>query len=269
MIRRLKKDVMAELPPKQRTYIPIEIDNADEYKMAEKDFIKWVKKKLIDPEEYKKQVDAVPNLTKKQKKLLVQAMILNRLDKARRTEALVKIEYLKQIVARGKLKKFIEFIDNAIEQGSKIVVFAVHREIQNKLYEYYKNNNCARIFSEDNITIRDENVQKFQNDESCKIMIASLAAGGVGLTLTASSTVAFMEFGWTPAVHDQAEDRTHRIGQKDSVNCYYLFADKTIDNNILELIDKKRNIMDAIVDGKIQKLDNNESDVEEILNKFI
>ena len=270
-IRRMKSDVLEELPAKQRTFVPIEIDNPAEYKEVKKDFIKWVKKRLLNRkdfiEEVTQEVEASTHLTKKQKKFLIDAKINLKLSKAKAAEAVIKIEYLKQICARGKVKKFEEFIDNVLEQGNKLVVFAVHKEIQNALYEHYKDQNIARIFSEDDTPKRQENIDKFQNDPECKLMVASLGAGGIGITLTAASTVAFMEFGWNPAVHDQAEDRCHRIGQKDSVNCYYFYGEDTIDEDILELIENKRKVTQAVTDGK--SMDAEKSDIEKILRKFI
>ena len=267
MVRRLKSEVLSELPNKQRTLIPIEVDNRKEYDLAVKDFKKWIKNTLINVKDYTKEVNKLKNLTTSQKRILIDAKIAARINRTLSAEALAKIEYLKQITARGKFEKIKEFIDNALEQGIKLVVFSVHREIQNLLWKNYKDSNPARIFSEDDLELRQEYIDKFQNDDSCKLMIASLKAGGVGITLTASNTVIFCEFGWTPADHDQAEDRTHRLGQKNSVNCYYLYGKDTIDESILELVDKKRSISEAIIDGKTATKKVN--DIEEIINKFI
>ena len=267
MIRRLKKDVLKELPPKQRTLLPIEIDNRSEYNIAAKNFRKWVKNTLINPEEYKEEIKNSPNLTESQKRLVLESKIQTKLNQTLSAEALVKIEYLKQLAVRGKMAKAIDFIDNALEQGVKLLVFATHREIQNELWQTYKDKNAARIFADDNIDVRQVNIDKFQTDETCRLMMASLKAGGVGINLTKSSTVIFIEFGWTPAEHEQAEDRVHRIGQADFVNCYYLFGKDTIDEAILDLIERKRSIAQAVIDGKEppKSLDN----VEEILKTFI
>ena len=80
-------------------------------------------------------------------------------------------------------------------------------------------------------------------------MVCNVRAGGTGLTLTAASNVAFCELGWTPAEHDQAEDRCHRIGQRGSVNAWYLLAEDTIDTQIYVLIEKKRAVVDAATEG--------------------
>ena len=85
---------------------------------------------------------------------------------------------------------------------------------------------------------------------------------GVGLTLTAASSVAFLELPWTPGELQQAEDRCHRIGQEESVNVYYLIADGTIEEQLARLIDKKRKVLDSVLDGK-------ESDESSMLSELI
>ena len=266
-IRRMKKDVLDELPDKQRTLVPVELDNMDEYKQVKNDFIKWVRNTLIDPKQYAKELSKVKKLTKHQKELLIQAKINLKISRTRAAEAMVKMEYLKQVCARGKLKRFTEFIDNVLEQDNKLVVFAIHRDIQQKLYDSYKSQNIASIYGDQDLADRQANVDKFQNDPGCKLMLCSLATGGIGITLTAASIVAFIELGWTPALHDQAEDRLYRMGQKNSVNCYYFYCKDTIDDYILEMLDEKRKITQAVVDGIDVEPDG--SDIEKILKKFV
>ena len=83
-----------------------------------------------------------------------------------------------------------------------------------------------------------------------QLIVCSLAVAGQGLTLTQSSNVAFLELDWTPAKHDQAEDRCHRIGQQDAVNAWYLLAAGTIDETIATLLERKRAVIDAVTDGR-------------------
>ena len=89
----------------------------------------------------------------------------------------------------------------------------------------------------------------FQNDDNCKLIVCTLDAAGIGITLTAASNVAFIELGWTPAVHDQAEDRLHRIGQEKAVTAWYLLAANTIEEEIASLLDQKRKVVNASTDG--------------------
>ena len=91
-----------------------------------------------------------------------------------------------------------------------------------------------------------------------------MKAGGVGLTLTAASDVLFVEQGWTPAEHDQAEDRCHRIGQDNNVSAWYLLAEGTIDDDIYQLIEDKRVVVDAVTDGDTE--DTSTSVLNDLIN---
>jgi SWI/SNF-related matrix-associated actin-dependent regulator 1 of chromatin subfamily A len=93
-------------------------------------------------------------------------------------------------------------------------------------------------------------VQAFQNDDSVRVIVCSLKAGGVGITLTAASNVAFLELDWTFAGMLQAADRCHRIGQRDAVTAWQLIAPGTIDDDILAILETKRAIGDQVLDGK-------------------
>ena len=96
---------------------------------------------------------------------------------------------------------------------------------------------------------RQEFVDKFQNADEQKVIACQIKAAGVGLTLTASSDVLFIEQGWTPADMEQAVDRCHRIGQTDSVTGWLMLTANTIDEDIAALIDAKRKIVNRATDG--------------------
>ena len=91
-------------------------------------------------------------------------------------------------------------------------------------------------------------MDRFQNDPECKVFIGSIQASGVGITLTASSTVVFAELGWTPAEMSQAEDRCHRIGQLDSVLVQHLVIDGSLDARIAQTLVSKQNVLDRALD---------------------
>jgi len=220
MIRRLKKDVLTQLPDKQKTVVPLELDNRKEYDIAESDFLEWLKTK-----------DRV------------------KAEKAKGAEALVKIEYLKQLSVKGKFKGCIEWIDDFLEDGGKLVVFATHKETLDSLQEKYKDL-CRRIDGGTSLTQRDNAVQDFQGKDSVRLIVGNIQAMGVGVTLTASSTVVFLELPWSPSELDQAEDRIHRIGQKEACNIYYLLGIDSIDETVMKMLDKKRKIVNAIMDGE-------------------
>lgn len=266
-IRRRKSDVLSELPEKQRSMIPLKIDNRQDYDEAKEDLIKWLSltlKPKISGEVLSD--NKLKQLADSQKKSIITRRINKKLLGAKKAETLVKIEYLKQLCARGKLAKFKEFVDNFIQSGEKLVIFATHKEIYQELIEEYKDISVHIVGGSSNKHKQDA-VDKFQTDSKIKLFIGAIDAAGVGHTLTAASNVAFIEFGWTSAVHDQAEDRCHRIGQKNFVNCHYFYGVDTIDEYVLELIDRKRKITSSATDGEIHSI--NDDDLEELINKFI
>lgn len=99
----------------------------------------------------------------------------------------------------------------------------IESELRNKKHKF------IRIDGTVTQNQRAENVEKFQTDPEILVALLSITAAGVGITLTAASTVIFAELHWTPALMLQAEDRAHRVGQKDSVNCHYLIGENTLD----------------------------------------
>ncbi len=98
---------------------------------------------------------------------------------------------------------------------------------------------------------RQRQVKMFQEEEWCRLFLGTLKADKESITLTAASTVLFLELGWTPSEHDQAEDRVYRIGQKDNkVNVYYILGKNTVDQYVWNIIEKKRKVIDEIMSGK-------------------
>jgi SWI/SNF-related matrix-associated actin-dependent regulator 1 of chromatin subfamily A len=157
---------------------------------------------------------------------------------------LPEVERLKQIAARGKMKAAIEWVENLLASGEKLVLFAHHIEIQQSLLAHFPD--AAHILGEDSPEERQANVDRFQTDAACNLIVCSLSVGGVGFNLQAASNVAFLELGWNPATHEQAEDRLHRIGQNRSVTAYYLLASGTIDEEIQAMIESKRAVVNSV-----------------------
>jgi SNF2 family DNA or RNA helicase len=108
------------------------------------------------------------------------------------------------------------------------------------------------ILGEDTHAARDASLSAFQSADTSEnqLIVCSIEVAGQGLTLTRASNVAFLELDWTPAKHDQAEDRCHRIGQQDSVNAWYLLAAGTIDETMARLLERKRAVIGAVTDGR-------------------
>jgi len=158
---------------------------------------------------------------------------------------LVRLQTLKLCAAVGKLDAAKEWIENFIASGQKLVVFAHHHKIIDELIDAFP----QAVHTKGSAEARNNAVERFQNDPKVKLFIGSLKRDGVGLTLTAASATATLELGWNPAAHDQAEDRVHRIGQKDAVTAYYLLASGTVEERIASLIESKRKTVNAVADG--------------------
>jgi hypothetical protein len=248
MVRRTKDVVLTELPDKQRTSLPIEIDNRAEYQRAEDDVVSFVAEQAGRDRQFHA---SISHLSADKKQQAINARMQDAAYKAERAERLVRIEALKQVAVRGKMEAAKEWIADTLESGQKLVLFAHHRDVQGEIADAFPG--CARLHGDDSAEQRQANVDRFQEDDDCRLIVCSLSVGGVGVTLTAASIVAFLELGWSPGVHDQAEDRLHRIGQKDAVNAYYLLAHDTIDEIIAELIESKRAVVDASTDGDAER----------------
>ena len=147
-------------------------------------------------------------------------------------------------VGKGKIEAAGQFMEDFAESGNKLIVFANLREVQQGLLQTARELGVptVHILGDDSSEKRDQAVQAFQNDPKVKFAVCSLKAAGVGITLTAASDVLMVEQDWTPANLDQAEDRAHRMGQKNAVNVTYLVMENTIDEPLREVIDGKRKV---------------------------
>ena len=236
-VRRLKKDVLTQLPEKTRSYLVTDIDNMKEYKEAERDIIKYlVKYEDADDEKIQRTI---------------------------RGAIMVKMNVLKQISSRGKVRGAIDIIHNTIDgaDGQKLIVFCYLKEVVQALRQEFKG--AVTVTGDDSQQAKQYAVDKFQNDAACKLIILNYKSGGVGLTLTAASNVLFVEFPWTAADCVQAEDRAHRNGQKNAVNCVYLLGQQTIDEYMYQLIQTKKTISDGVTgtDDDVEEHKVSESDL--------
>lgn len=235
--RREKAKVLTQLPDKMRQYITCEITNRKEYQDAENNFLKYLR-------QYKHADD-------------------DKIARAMRGEVMVRMGILKEIAARGKVKAVSEFIHDVIDGGEKLIMFAYLKEVVMALKEEFPD--AVTVTGSDNITQKQNAVDRFQNDPECKLIILNYKSGGTGLTLTASSRVGFIEFPWTYSDCEQAEDRAHRNGQKNAVNCYYFLGDKTIDEYMYKVIQTKKDIANEVT-GTATQID--EDVVSNVMNLF-
>jgi len=221
MCRHLKKYVEKQLPEKQRTVIEVELSNRSTYDAAEAEFSDWVQGG----------VQMAP------------------------TEQLSKLTTLRGVAAEGKITAAVSQVDEILRAGHKVVVFAYHKRIQKALYDSFTGRKGfpkgARIFASDTAKVRDENIQKFQNDETCRWIVCSLMAAKEGIDLYAGDHAVFVELIHTPTDLSQAEDRIHRIGQTSQrVNIYYIIGRDSVDQDMMTVLDSKRAMIQRITDGK-------------------
>ena len=242
-IRRSKSEVLTELPDKRRVFIPVDITNREEYETIQADIAKWFGEKSLKDKDFQAKLASQSEAIQVKMKLERQRSAEER---AAAAEQLVKIEVLKQLSAKGKIKAVEEWIEDFLEQDEKLVVFCTHREIVKELSSHFHANFIDGETSYEN---RDLYVREFQTNPDVKILFLTIKTGGLGLTLTAASNSVFVELGWTPSEHNQAEDRLHRIGQKDSVTAWYFIGTNTIDEWIQDVLEKKRKVVDATLDG--------------------
>lgn len=215
--RREKHEVLKDLPSKMRQTIFCQISNADEYSKAQNDFRNFLKQNDFTDKEINKKL---------------------------KSEVIVKITLLLQLSAKGKIEAAQEYIDEILDSGEKIVIFCRHKIIVDELCKIYLQ--AVRVTGSENETQKQASVDAFQNNPKTNIIIGSHKAAGVGLTLTASSEVLFLELPWHFADLEQCEDRCHRLGQKSSVRCTSLLGEDTLDQWLYDLIMEKKQIADAV-----------------------
>ncbi len=215
--RREKKEVAKDLPEKMRQTVICEISTRKEYDQAASDLRAWLSSVGFDGEQ-------------------IEAKL--------RGEALVRLNTLRQMSARGKLAEAINFIQEVMDAGEKLVVFCNLHYIVDELLAAFPG--AATITGRDKAEVKEQNKVRFQNDPGCRLIICNIKAAGVGVTLTASSRVAFIEYPLTWSDCVQCEDRCHRIGQVNNVMCTYFNGRNTIDERIWELIQEKKEISEII-----------------------
>jgi SWI/SNF-related matrix-associated actin-dependent regulator 1 of chromatin subfamily A len=225
-VRRTKRQVLPQLPAKRHDTVPILLSNEHEYRLAEQDVIAWLQSLPLDLGAMDSKVAA-----------------------ALRAEQLVRLNSLRQLAAAGKLPTALAWITDFLASGEPLVVFAEHIAVQRAVSERFPES--VHILGADTSQARQRAVDDFQAEDGPQLIVCSLKAASQGITLTRASNVAFLELDWTPARHDQAEDRLHRIGQDSAVTAWYLLAPETIDETMAELLERKRNVINAVTDGQV------------------
>ena len=267
-LRRNKKEVLSELPDKQRINIDLDITNRREYNKAQRNIIKYLVANI-----YKTIPDNIQTIYDKKKYLKEQKNKV--ISKTLQAECLVQINALRLLVAEGKIEGVIEWITEFQENNpdEKLILFGIHTDFLKFLSTKFK---CNLIIGETKPDARQKYIDDFQNNPKTKLLILNIAIGGTGFTLTAANTVAFVELDWSPGTHLQSEDRCHRIGQKNVVTVYYLLGKNTIDTRMFTTLMDKMDIINAVNSGILTEEQeenlnnkNNHSVLDDVMINFL
>lgn len=235
-IRRTKDQVLSELPPVVHSRVVVEGTSPamKEYIKAEKDIVMYIAERArqLAIEQGKPSYGAA-----------ISAMI-----RAEANEHLVRLSVLRRLAAKAKMESVMEWIDGRVENGKKVVVAAHHRDIVDEIAKKYGDLRIQGGMAVDEV---EANKRAFQAlpVEKAPVIVLSIQAAKTGHTLTASEECLFVELPWTPADVDQTYSRLHRIGQKGSVTATYMLTSGTIDEDIYSIIERKRSVVGAAVDG--------------------
>lgn len=237
-VRRLKIDVMKDLPPKRYVQVSLPVDPVAmiEYRRAETNIVTYLANLA-------RQAAINSGATTDEARQRASEVAL----RAAAGQQLVAITALRQLAVKVKLPAVEAWIKDFKQSGEKVVVFCWHRGIVEMLSERFAGG--LKIYGGMSDADKQHAIDTFQTDPIQQVLVCSMKAAGVGITLTASSNVVFVEHGWNPPDEDQAADRCHRIGQTDSVTVYSLDAEGTIDVDMSELIADKRQEVNAATDG--------------------
>jgi SWI/SNF-related matrix-associated actin-dependent regulator of chromatin subfamily A-like protein 1 len=269
MIRRLKSEVLKELPPKRFSYVPLELETTKEYKEAENDFIQYVRRKA--KAKFDESVQSVrkvlkSNLNKEYTRLLEeekQEFVDEVVYRTKSAEELIQTGVLLRIAAQAKLNNALEWIDDFLETGEKLVIFARHKAIVSAIMNRYKKI-ATKIDGSTSETARQQAIVDFQTKSKYQVIVITEAAAE-GITLTAAHNIAIVELPLVPGRLDQIVDRLHRIGQLKNVIVHYLLAENTIEMKFAKMLDDKRKVISSVVDGK--RVDE-EQLIMELINEY-
>jgi SWI/SNF-related matrix-associated actin-dependent regulator 1 of chromatin subfamily A len=241
MIRRLKKDVLTELPPKMRSVIEYDVPElrieleqeiqdakAREQALAALRAAVEIAKASEDPKEYRQAIEALRHGL---------------------TVAFNEMAALRKRTAVAKIPHVIAHVKDILESSpdDKVIIFAHHRDVVDALHAAFVGK-AVKLYGGLTSEEKDAAVQAFQTDDKCRVFVGSITAAGVGLTLTASSRVVFAELDWTPSNVTQCEDRAHRIGQKDTVLVQHIVLAGSLDATIARKLVAKQAVIDRALD---------------------
>ncbi|KAL9686726.1 hypothetical protein QQ045_031119 [Rhodiola kirilowii] len=232
MIRRLKREVIKELPVKRRQQVFLDLSETD---------MEQINALFRELEVVKCKIKSCASKEDADKLKFTENNLINKIY----TDS-----------AKAKIPAVLDYLGTVVEAGCKFIVFAHHLSMIDAIHQFLLEKvGCIRIDGGTPAASRQALVTDFQEKENIKAAVLSITAGGFGFTLTAASTVIFAELSWTPGDIIQAEDRAHRIGQVSSVNIYYLLANDTVDDIIWDVIQNKLENLGQVLDGHENSLE--------------
>jgi SWI/SNF-related matrix-associated actin-dependent regulator of chromatin subfamily A-like protein 1 len=173
-----------------------------------------------------------------------------------------KLMKVRKVIAQEKINNTIELAENIIEQGKKVIIFTNFTDTLNIIYNHfgkqavYLDGSCSKFH-------RQNAVDEFQTNDKIKVFVGNLKAAGVGITLTSAEAVIMNDLSFVPAEHSQAEDRSHRIGQKNSTSVYYPLFENTIEGAIYDILNRKKKIISTVMGDDMM---DDATTIEEMLN---
>ena len=241
MIRRLKADVLKELPAKRRQLITLSASGYREVLKAEEQTTSSIE---ADTEE----LELLRDMAEVTGDHIAYEDAVRRI-RDRRKVAFEEMSLVRHQTAVAKAPAVAEHVLGLLDSVDKVVVMAHHHDVVDSLTEELAEHGVVSLTGRDNQTDRQSAVDRFQNDPDIHVFIGSIQAAGVGITLTAASTVVFAELDWVPGNMSQAEDRCHRIGQTDSVLVQHVVLDGSIDARLARTLIDKQAVITMAVDG--------------------
>lgn len=244
MVRRRKADVLQELPAKRRVLIEVEAEGAQGQIAREVEAFDRVENTLS---RLRVQVELAKAEGETAYKNAVEAL------RDATQAAFTEMSKLRHETAVAKVPQVIEHLKTALEtEGHKIVVFAHHKDVVKGIMEALAADEvkAVQVTGDTGMMERQKNVDTFQQDPETRVFVGNIQAAGVGLTLTAAAHVIFAELDWVPGNITQAEDRCHRIGQRDSVLVEHLVLDGSLDARMARTLIDKQTIIDAALDDE-------------------
>jgi len=240
LLRRLKKDVAAELPARleQVSYSELTREQRGIYQQV----IEASRKEVLE---------AVGAQGLAKSRMVVLTALL-RLRQVCCDLRLLNLENVDPATASGKLEMFSELLEECIDGGHRVLVFSQCVKMLTLLKERLTAEGIDYCYLDGSTSNRGAIVDRFQNDSAIPVFLISLKAGGVGLNLTGADTVIHFDPWWNPAVEDQATDRAHRIGQTRVVTSYKLITRETVEEKILLLQNRKRELIQSTISGEEQ-----------------